>query len=116
MRLKMFAPTPFAAASTRSIVSFTEYLLGFVTIPAFLSKSPLSSPNADAPSNSKAAAMLAAYPKQLSTTYKINFSIVLPACDSKVKTRFLAIAAGVVAYPTIGPQSIAEATSRALLR
>jgi hypothetical protein len=32
--------------------------------------------------------------------------------DSKVKLRFLTIAAGVAAYPTIGPQSISEATSR----
>src|SRR3979409_2412325 len=53
----MFAPTPLAAASTRSIGSVTDNRLGFVMMPEFLSRSPLSSANVVEPSDSKIAAM-----------------------------------------------------------
>ena len=41
--------------------------------------------------------------------YLVNCTLT---CDVKVKPSVLAIAAGVAAYPTIGPQSIPEAISR----
>jgi len=47
---------------------------------------------------------LAAYPKKLCTTCKITYLTVSLPCDAKVKTSFLAIAAGVATYRTIGPQ------------
>jgi hypothetical protein len=50
--------------------------------------------------------LLAAYPKQLYMTCNATCWTVSLTCDLKVKLRILAIAAGVVAYSTTGPQPI----------
>jgi hypothetical protein len=54
---------------------------------------------------------MAAYPKQLYTTHEKTFRTVSLTCDSKVNARFLAIAAALTAYPTIGPQPIPDTSS-----